>query len=549
MSQPTHQSHGNRLLPSLVDEIGLTDPDRVLYSITKTQDPADGFQDITAAEVARGVNRCAWHIEEHLGRGESFPTLAFIGPQNPIYAILVLACIKTGYKPLLLSPRNTPEASLSLLEQTDCNTILLPPVFPLPVIGELVQKHRMNILEIPALQHWLEDGSDKPYPFDKTFEEARSDPIVVLQTSGSTGMPKPISITHGTFAAIDSYLKVPSLVYPSMCAGSRLYVAFPLCHSAGLTNLLPGCIYAESTMVFGPFPPTSAIINSVHIHGNVQQSAIAPMMLTDLVKNPEYLENLSRIDLIPYGGSPLPTAVGDIISSKTRLFNCMGITECGPLPSLLCDQEDWAYLNFSPVLGSEFRRIADGLYEHFIIRDPKSTRYQAIFETFPELNEWPMRDLYSKHPTKKDHWLYRGRADDIIVFASAQNLNPIPVEETVATSPAVSAALLIGTGRSQSSLLVEAVTPPTNDTEREQLLADIWESVEDANNSIPTGSLKVRRDMVIFTTIEKPMLRAGKGTVQRKLTMDAYSSEIDALYKAHGDSKLGPYPGFINGQD
>ncbi|KAM0444808.1 hypothetical protein ACHAQK_002326 [Fusarium lateritium] len=485
MSLPSHRSRGTRLLPSLVDEIAVKDPNRVLYSITKTEDPADGFQDITAAEVARGVNRCAWHIEEHLGRGENFPTLAFMGPQDPIYAILVLACMKTGYKPLLLSPRNTPEASLSLLEQTDCNTILLPPVFPLPVIGELVQRKRLNILEIPSLQHWLEDGSDKPYAFDKTFEEARSDPIAVVQTSGSTGMPKPINITHGTFAAIDSYLDVPS--------------------------------------------------------------AIAPMMLTDLVKNPEYVENLSRLDLVPFGGGPLPTAVGDIISSKTKLFNCMGITECGPLPSLLCDPEDWAYINFSPVLGSEFRPIADGLYEHFIVRDPKSIQYQAIFETFPELKEWPMRDLYSKHPTKKDHWLYRGRADDIIVFASAQNLNPIPVEETVATHPAVSAAFLIGTGRSQSSLLVEAVTPPTNNTEREKLLDDIWESVQAANNSIPTAALKVRRDMVISTTPEKPMLRAGKGTVQRKLTLGAYSSEIEALYEAHGDSKVGPYHGFING--
>jgi hypothetical protein len=83
------------------------------------------------------------------------------------------------------------------------------------------------------------------------------------------------------------------------------------------------------------------------------------------------------------------------------------------------------------------------------------------------------------------------------------------------------------------------VTPPTNDTEREQLLVDIWGSVEAANSSIPTESLKVRRDMVIFRNIEKLVLRAGKGTVQRKLTMDAYSSGIDVFYKAHSDSKSG----------
>ncbi|KAM0339571.1 hypothetical protein ACHAPU_010870 [Fusarium lateritium] len=542
MSQLAQISHGNRLLPTLVDEIAATDPNRVLYSITKTQDPADGFQDITTAELARGVNRCAWHIKKHLGRGENFPTLAFIGLQNPIYAILVLACIKTGYKLLLLSPRNTPEASLSLLQQTKCGTILLPPVFPLPVVGELVQKGRMDVLEVPSLQYWLENEPVEPYFFHKTFEEARTDPFVVLQTSGSTGMPKAVTITHGTIAAIDSYLEVPSAAYPSRCTGCRMYLSFPVCHSAGLTNLLPGCIFANFTVVFGPFPPTPSIINSIHVHGNIQQSALPPMMLAELAKNPEYLANLGRVDMAVYGGGPLPSAVGDAISSKTQLFNVMGITECGPLPSQVCDPEDWAYLNFSPALGSEFRHVADGLYEHFIVRNSEATKYQAIFETFPDINEWPMKDLYSKHPAKKDHWLYRGRADDIIVLSTAQKLNPVPVEEIVTADPAVSAALVIGTDRPQPCLLVEATCPPTDAAERIGLLDSIWGSVEAANEYIAGKGSKLRRDMVIFTSPEKPMLRAAKGNVQRKFTSDLYASELDALYEAHTTPDSGPYP-------
>ena len=34
------------------------------------------------------------------------------------------------------------------------------------------------------------------YHFDKTFEQARSEPLVVLHTSGTTGLPKPIIWTH-----------------------------------------------------------------------------------------------------------------------------------------------------------------------------------------------------------------------------------------------------------------------------------------------------------------------------------------------------------------
>ncbi|RSL69953.1 hypothetical protein CEP54_002031 [Fusarium duplospermum] len=538
----TQTKYGRRLLPSLVDEIAISDPDRVLYSITKTNNPADGFQDINAKEFARAVNRCAWYIEKHLGRGQNFPTLAFIGPQDVVYAILTLACIKTGYKIHFLSPQNTLEASLFLLKETDCNTFLVPPKFPLPIVGKLVEARRMNVLEMPTLQHWLEDGPVELYPYTKTFEEARSEPFVVLHTSGSTGMPKPLVQTHGTIATMDAGTQLSSLGYPdtylSTGAGSRVYLAFPLCHCAGLWILLPGCIYAGYTVVLGPFPLSAETTNAVHVHGNVQKSVQVPFILTDLVKNPTYVDNLGRLDQVIFGGGSLPKAVGDAIITKTRLLNCVGATEGGPLLCHLLEREDWQYIGFSHVIGSEFREISEGLYEHFIVRDPKFDLYQSFFQTFPHLDEWPMKDLYSKHPTKEDLWLYRGRTDDVIVFSSGANLNPIDMENIIVTNPAVSAALVIGSGYPRSGLLVEAAHPPTSEEERKKLVDSIWPSVEAANKPISL-SRRIHHDMIIFTSADKPMRRAGKGTIQRKLTVDDYSSEIEALYEATESLSVG----------
>lgn len=83
---------GARLLPSLVDEIAQSDPTRICYSIAKTSDPADGFFDISAAAFAKAVDRCAWFIHNTLGPGERFPTIAYMGPQDIVYLIFVIAC-------------------------------------------------------------------------------------------------------------------------------------------------------------------------------------------------------------------------------------------------------------------------------------------------------------------------------------------------------------------------------------------------------------------------------------------------------------------------
>lgn len=88
---------GQRLLPSFIDEIARNDPSRIFYSINKTRDPADGFQDITSKAFAQAVDRCAWYLEETMGRGYGFPTLLYMGPQDVLYAILVRIHISDAF--------------------------------------------------------------------------------------------------------------------------------------------------------------------------------------------------------------------------------------------------------------------------------------------------------------------------------------------------------------------------------------------------------------------------------------------------------------------
>ncbi|KAF4122906.1 Acyl-CoA synthetase (AMP-forming)/AMP-acid ligase II [Geosmithia morbida] len=528
--------YGRRMLPCIIDEKARKTPDTVIYSVAKTRNPADGFIDITAKCYANAVNRCARHLEKNLGRQEGFPTLSYMGPQDLVYCIVIPAAIKAGYKPLLSSPRNSVEAHLSLLEKTKCDNLLLPPTFAIPAIKEIVAARNTRIIDMPGLRHWIDDNDDEePYPFDKTFDEAKDDPITIFHTSGTTGLPKPITHTHKSIAATDAFNSLPELgidrVIPTSLTGLRVYVAFPLFHLAGYFLAFLGPLLCDYTVILGPYPPSPSVMHSVHINANVTAGVYPPSALVELSNVPEYLGDFSSMEVVAFGGGPLPRDVGDRIrtSTKAKLYSCIGSTEAGLLGMQTVDQDDWSYMSVCPVMKHEFRPISDKLYEFVILRDPELEVYQAIFSVFPHLQEYPMGDLYEKHPTKENLWIYRGRNDDIIVYQTGEKVNPVDMEGIVASHPLLKGALVIGQGQFQSSLLVEPAEYPVTEAEKETLISEIWPRVEQANAIAPSHA-RIHQHMIMVTTPDKPLPRVAKGTVRRRPTTELYETEIRALY-------------------
>ena len=277
-----------------------------------------------------------------------------------------------------------------------------------------------------------------------------------------------------------------------------------------------------------PLDASTAIL--AHKYARAELTFLLPALYEEMSKTPGLLAQLSNMRYAIYSGGPLSEASGDAVRTKTRIQNYIGATEIGCLPQLEVDQEDWRYIAINPSYGAEFRHHSDDLYELFIVRDKELEAHQPAFQVFSNLQEFSMKDLYVKHPTKPGLWLHSGRADDIIVYVTGEKFNPVSMEDLIQSSPKVRSALVIGTGRFQPALLIE----PTNSLhtsagERARMIEAIWPVVEQANSTCPTHA-KVSKSLILFTTPEKPMLRAGKGTVQRKLTIAAYVKELDAIY-------------------
>ena len=181
----------------------------------------------------------------------------------------------------------------------------------------------------------------------------------------------------------------------------------------------------------------------------------------------------------------------------------------------------------------ELRQRTESNFELVVVRDPKLDLIQPIFVTFPELQEWPTRDLFSKHPTKPNHWLYEGRTDDIVVFSNGEKLNPQSIEQTVSQSPNVAAALVAGEGKFQPCLLIEPQNPTSSLQEQAALLEKIWPTIQQVNHETVAHG-RIDKRFVTFTAPERPLLRAAKGSVQRKLSLQLYAKELEGLYEKAG---------------
>ena len=428
------------------------------------------------------------------------------------------------------------EIDLKLLEDLQCDVMLLTAESEPPIVKEILSKRAMRTMMVPALKDILMTEEGPVYPYNKTYSQAKHDPFVVLHTSGSTGLPKPVSLNHGTLAHHDLFLNASLLggkgLNLARFSGKRVLLCLPQFHSAAVC-FLAFSVYSNTIPVLSPSPVSAELVNEAHLYSGVDASFLAPSTLADIVQNPEYFENLKRLRYVTFGGSPLPPEIGDKVKDLAHLFVCFGTTESGYYALEETHPEDWQYASFSPIMGCELRPFSEGLYEFFFVRSDSLPNSQGIFSTFPSLDEYSAKDLYSKHPTKEGLWLYEGRRDDILIFSDTHRHYPQEMERILNAHPAVKSAIVCGHGRLKAALLIEAKTPPQTKEERSARLAEIWPSIELANKNIASSQGQITNDMVLFTSTSRPMLRAGKGSVLRHKTAELYNSDLDQLFITH----------------
>ncbi|CAN8100799.1 unnamed protein product [Discula destructiva] len=205
--------------------------------------------------------------------------------------------------------------------------------------------------------------------FKTTFETAKFEPLVVLHTSGSTGLPKPIIWTHDSAVRHmqNTDLKAPqgTTSVEGLIAGKRVMVTTSPFHAAGLGQYLFWAIPSGSTAIA---PAAAGIVTAQGLANALEQTpaevaVLVPSVVAELAQNPNILNECGKhLKLILSIGGDLPQALGDAVAAKVLLRPWWGATECG-IPNQLIPPGtsqtggDWRYIRFHSDTGASFKPV------------------------------------------------------------------------------------------------------------------------------------------------------------------------------------------------
>lgn len=182
---------GRELVINVVQQRARDGHHRLYAHLPKGTTPAQGYIDVSYADLLKAIDRTAHFLDDHLGPASDVSTFAWIAHGCDLrYALFMFAAMKTGHRAFFPSPRNSMAAYKSLVHATDTKHLLVPKQGALPVTRQILKSLPVTEIVAPSVEDLLGiTGSllAREYPFHKTLDEVRFQPFAILHTSGSTG--------------------------------------------------------------------------------------------------------------------------------------------------------------------------------------------------------------------------------------------------------------------------------------------------------------------------------------------------------------------------
>ena len=407
-------------------------------------------QNRTYAELAENTTRLAHGLAARgITRGDR---VAFLGLNSIELVETMFATAKLGAVFIPLNTRLAPPETAYVLSDSGARLLISAPGFENVVSAPEVARLPLDVLPMEAVGRGGAGGlrSERAAPFDEPI--GHDDLFMIQYTSGTTGRPKGVMLTHGNII----WNVYNLLVDVDVRSDEVALVTAPLFHTAALNQVLfPTLLKGGTALIEGKFDPDRAI-GLIEEYGVTMLFGVTSMYLA-LTQSPRWPHaDLRTLRSALSGGAPLPvTLLQAYLDRGLMIVQGYGLTEASPGATMLRAADGVRKIGSAGtacfftdvrVVTPELEDVAAGEPGEMLVQGPNVTPgyWQLPAATQAAFVEGGWLRTGDLAQVDDEGYLYIvDRLKDMII-SGGENVYPAEVEQALYSHPAVAECAVIG---------------------------------------------------------------------------------------------------------
>jgi acyl-CoA synthetase (AMP-forming)/AMP-acid ligase II len=441
---------------------------------------------LTYAELVGGIRALASGLAARgFGKGD---VLAIYMPNLPEYAIAFHGATSAGGMATTMNPLYTAGEVAHQLE--DSGAKLLVTVGPfLEAASEAAEKagigDEVYVVGEPEGARSFTELLGDPAEAPELEVEAESDLAVLPYSSGTTGLPKGVMLTHRNLVANLNQ----TIAAQQLEEGDVLVGVLPFFHIYGMQVIMNLGLRHGATVVTMPRFDLDQFLSLIEEHGVTRAYVVPPIALA-LAKHPAVDEHdVSSLQMIMSGAAPLGSELSEAVEKRTGATTIQGygLTETSPVTHCI-PATGGRSGSIGPPLPNTECRIVDPESGEDV---PEGDRGE-LWIRGPQVMKGYLNNEEATAATIDDEgWLHTGdiavvddegnfeivdRLKELIKYKGFQ-VPPAELEALLITHPKVQDVAVIGVADEEAGELPKAYIVPGEDVDHDELMAWVGERV------------------------------------------------------------------------
>ncbi len=372
--------------------------------------------------------------------------IALLAGNTPLFIDGLFAILGAGHIAVPLNPLLNPEELSVLIAHSDAKILLTDPL--LHEKAEMALQQTGADIELIPIPQLIDMDNPNPSPLSPNIDP--DDPSMILYTSGTTGDPKGVILSHhNIYSNAETCISLLNFN-----TDDTLLCCLPLYHTFAMTLILFGGFLSGGKILLMPQFSPQGVIEAAMSEPSVIWAAVPPMLYMVARFAPEDAPQKHHFRVIASGGGPLPIDVWNLFKSKYdfEIIEGYGLTETSPVATFNRPGKVKVGTIGSPLPGVDIeirdecsRKLPHGEIGELCVQGDLVMKgyYKNEEENRLAFHEdgWLRTGDMASQDTE-GHIKIVGRIKDMIV-SGGENIYPREIEETLLRCPGVMEAAVI----------------------------------------------------------------------------------------------------------